>query len=30
MEAEYGQLKGLMAYLGLIKTPDASAQQANR
>lgn len=30
MQAEYGQLKGLMAYLGLIKSADAPMQQANR
>jgi putative tricarboxylic transport membrane protein len=30
MQAEYGQLKGLMAYLGLIKSADAPVQQANR
>ncbi len=29
MQSEYGQLKGLMAYLGLIKT-DVSVHQANR
>ena len=30
MQAEYGQLKGLMAYLGLIKSTDTAMHQANR